>query len=165
MEAKRGRASKGVLNFGPKTKFSANPKQVLIKCIFTATLLLKVVFLNNQDKNVWLSLINMLQKEDKLPVVAFTFSRQRCNEYADALTTLDLTTTNEKSEFRVFFQKSISLLKGSDQQLPQVGMYICLVGSEHTIYFQSIRFCTGYQDERFAKAWYRCPSQWNITHY
>ena len=80
----------------------------------------------------WLSLINTLQKEDKLPVVAFTFSRQCCNEYADALTTLDLPTTNEKSEFHVFFQKSISLLKGSDQQLPQVCMYFVVV-SEHTI--------------------------------
>ena len=62
----------------------------------------------------------MLQKKDKLPVVGFTFSRQRCNENADSLTTLDLTTEVEKSHIHVFFNNSISLLKGSDQKLPQV---------------------------------------------
>lgn len=65
----------------------------------------------------------MLQKKDKLPVVGFTFSRQRCNENADSLTTLDLTTKDEKSEIHVFFHNSISLLKGSDQRLPQVCLY------------------------------------------
>lgn len=70
-----------------------------------------------------------------MPVVAFTFSRQRCNEYADALTTLDLTTSNEKSEFNVFFQKSISLLRGSDQRLPQVRKHarIFVVVSEYIL--------------------------------
>lgn len=82
----------------------------------------------------------MLHKEDKLPVVAFTFSRQRCNEYADALTTLDLNTTSEKSEFHVFFQKSISLLKGLDQQLPQVSMYFVVV-FEHTIFSVNMVLC------------------------
>ena len=31
LEVKRGRAGKTALNFGPKAKFSANPKQVLMK--------------------------------------------------------------------------------------------------------------------------------------
>ena len=62
----------------------------------------------------------MLNKKEKLPVVAFTFSRDRCNSNADSLSSLDLTTGKEKSEIHVFFKKSISLLKGSDQQLPQV---------------------------------------------
>lgn len=73
-----------------------------------------------QDKNVWLSLIHMLGKKSLLPVVAFTFSRNRCNDNADSLSSLDLTTTNEKSGIHVFFQKSISILKGCDRKLPQV---------------------------------------------
>ena len=73
-----------------------------------------------QDKNVWLSLVHMLQKKDKLPMVAFTFSRARCDSNADSLSSLDLTTTTEKSEIHVFFKRSITLLKGSDQHLPQV---------------------------------------------
>ena len=75
-----------------------------------------------QDKNVWL--VHMLEKKDELPVVAFTLSRNRCNDNADSLSSLNLTTTTEKSEIHVFFKKSISLLKGSDQKLPQVCMYL-----------------------------------------
>jgi len=66
----------------------------------------------------------MLKKKDKLPVVAFTLSRNRCNDNADSLTSLNLTTSTEKSEIHVFFKKSISLLKGSDQKLPQVRIYL-----------------------------------------
>lgn len=61
-----------------------------------------------------------MNKKDKLPVVAFTFSRKRCDDNADQLNSLDLTSGIEKSEIHVFFQQSIKLLKGTDQQLPQV---------------------------------------------
>ncbi|XP_064407997.1 superkiller complex protein 2 isoform X2 [Latimeria chalumnae] len=74
----------------------------------------------SQDKNVWLSVIDMLRKKDQLPVVAFTFSRNRCDENASMLTTVDLTSSGEKSEIHVFFHKCISRLKGTDRQLPQV---------------------------------------------
>ena len=103
----------------------------------------------------------MLQKKEKLPVVGFTFSRQRCNENADSLTSLDLTTNAEKSEIHVFFQKSISLLKASDQKLPQVK-------SAHIVncYFLTLSLLsTGHQDERFIETWDSCPPQWNSTHY
>eukprot|EP00061_Rhincodon_typus_P014135 g40974.t1 len=72
-----------------------------------------------QDKSVWLSLIDMLRKKDSLPIVAFTFSRNRCDENANMLTTVDLTSTVEKSEIHIFFQKCISRLKGTDRELPQ----------------------------------------------
>ncbi|GCB72592.1 hypothetical protein scyTo_0002073 [Scyliorhinus torazame] len=55
-----------------------------------------------------------------LPIVAFTFSRNRCDENANMLTTVDLTSTVEKSEIHIFFQKCISRLKGTDRELPQV---------------------------------------------
>ena len=73
-----------------------------------------------QDKNVWLSLIGKLRKDDRLPVVGFTLSRKRCDENASGLTTIDMTTTTEKSEITVFFNKSVARLKGTDKQLPQV---------------------------------------------
>lgn len=62
----------------------------------------------------------MLRKKDKLPVVAFTFSKKRINENAAHLTSIDLTTSTEKSEIHVFIQKCVSRLKGSDRELPQV---------------------------------------------
>ena len=67
-----------------------------------------------------MSLIEMLRKKEKLPVVAFTFSRRRCDDNADQLSNLDLTTSSEKSLIHVFIQKSVARLKGSDRQLPQV---------------------------------------------
>lgn len=58
--------------------------------------------------------------QDKLPVVVFTFSRKRCDQYAQMLTSTDLCTETQKSEIHSFFQKSIARLKGSDRELPQV---------------------------------------------
>ncbi|MGH0151143.1 UNVERIFIED_CONTAM: hypothetical protein FKN15_057916 [Acipenser sinensis] len=74
---------------------------------------------SSQDRSVWLSLLHSLSKKDQLPVVCFTFSRSRCDENARGLATLDLTSSAEKSETHVFFQKCITRLKGSDRQLPQ----------------------------------------------
>jgi antiviral helicase SKI2 len=45
-----------------------------------------------QEKNIWLTLVDHLQRKDKLPVVAFTLSRNRCDQNAAVLTSLDLTT-------------------------------------------------------------------------
>jgi antiviral helicase SKI2 len=55
-----------------------------------------------------------------LPVVAFCFSKMKCEELAYSLTTVDLTTSSEKSEIHVFIENSLSQLKGGDRQLPQV---------------------------------------------
>ena len=68
---------------------------------------------------MWLSLVYMLQKKDKLPLIAFTLSRKRCDDYADMLGSLDLTIGREKHKIHAFFQKSISILKGTDRELPQ----------------------------------------------
>uniref|UniRef100_A0A8D0DT23 SKI2 subunit of superkiller complex n=1 Tax=Salvator merianae TaxID=96440 RepID=A0A8D0DT23_SALMN len=101
VEAKKERSSKHSQTFGAKQPMHAGAGP-------------------GQDKNVWLALIDMLRKKDQLPVVAFTFSRNRCDSNASMLTTVDLTTTTEKSEIHVFFQKCISRLKGTDRELPQV---------------------------------------------
>jgi len=97
--AKKEREGKGKDAYGSKTHQSTNIKE---------------------DRNIWLSLIEMLRKKEKLPVVAFTFSRKRCDDNADQLSNLDLTTSTEKSLIHVFIQKSVARLKGSDRQLPQV---------------------------------------------
>lgn len=101
VEAKKERSSKHAQTFGAKqpTHTGTGP---------------------GQEKGVWLSLMDALRKRDQLPVVAFTFSRARCDDNASALTTLDLTTSAEKSQIHLFFQKCVSRLKGSDRQLPQV---------------------------------------------
>lgn len=70
---------------------------------------------------MWLTLVHFLSQRQQTPVVAFTFSRTRCDENARSLDSLDLTTSVEKAEIHAFFQKSLSRLRGGDRQLPQVG--------------------------------------------
>uniref|UniRef100_A0A6Q2YQL6 Uncharacterized protein n=1 Tax=Esox lucius TaxID=8010 RepID=A0A6Q2YQL6_ESOLU len=74
----------------------------------------------NQDRAVWLSLLHFLSQRQLTPVVAFTFSRTRCDDNARSLATMDLTSSTEKSEIHSFFQKSLSRLRGGDRQLPQI---------------------------------------------
>lgn len=73
-----------------------------------------------QEKGIWLTLIDHLQRQDKLPVVAFTLSRNRCDQTANSLTSLDLTTAMEKSDIHHFINKCVARLKGPDRKLPQV---------------------------------------------
>lgn len=74
----------------------------------------------HQDRAVWLTLLHYLSQRQQTPVVAFTFSRSRCDENARSLDSMDLTTSIEKAEIHSFFQKSLSRLRGGDRQLPQV---------------------------------------------
>ncbi|KAH0630499.1 hypothetical protein JD844_013565, partial [Phrynosoma platyrhinos] len=90
VDAKKERASKHSQTFGAKQPMHAGAGV-------------------GQDKNIWLSLIDMLRKKDQLPVVAFTFSRNRCDDNASMLTTVDLTNTTEKSEIHVLHM--VDLLK------------------------------------------------------
>lgn len=69
---------------------------------------------------MWLTLLHYLSQRQQTPVVAFTFSRTRCDENARSLESMDLTTSVEKAEIHSFFQKSLSRLRGGDRQLPQV---------------------------------------------
>lgn len=73
-----------------------------------------------QEATIWTVFVAQLRKENKLPAVAFTLSRHRCDQNARNLTTVDLTTKSEKSSILRFFNKSIQNLKEPDKTLPQV---------------------------------------------
>lgn len=77
---------------------------------------------------MYLSLLASLRARAQLPVVVFTFSRGRCDEQASGLTSLDLTTSSEKSEIHLFLQRCLARLRGSDRQLPQVGVPLDAAG-------------------------------------
>ena len=72
------------------------------------------------EKHYWISFAKYLKKYDKLPVVAFTLSRAKCDRNADQLTSIDLTTLEEKNFINHFFNESIRTLKEEDRNLPQV---------------------------------------------
>lgn len=73
-----------------------------------------------QDQTLWVGLVDYLKRNDKLPVVAFTLSRNRCDRNAIALQSCDLNTGKEKSLVRSFFQQCLQKLKPPDRILPQV---------------------------------------------
>ncbi|XP_076006068.1 superkiller complex protein 2 [Genypterus blacodes] len=100
VEAKKERTSKHAQSFGAK-----NTSQNMS---------------SSQDRAVWLSLVHFLSQRQQTPVVAFTFSRTRCDDNARSLESMDLTTSVEKAEIHSFFQKSLSRLRGGDRQLPQI---------------------------------------------
>ncbi|KAJ3271047.1 hypothetical protein HDV01_007128 [Terramyces sp. JEL0728] len=73
------------------------------------------------DKNVYINLISYLKKKSLLPVIVFAFSKKKCEEYAQALTNMDLSTgASEKAQIHIFIENSIACLKGGDKELPQI---------------------------------------------
>nr|CAD7444208.1 unnamed protein product [Timema bartmani] len=66
--AKKSRETSFKSSYGPK-----NPRSQLNQ---------------KQEKTMWVGLIDHLRKEDKLPVVAFTLSRNRCDQTSESLTTV-----------------------------------------------------------------------------
>jgi len=100
VQAKKERESKGKQGYGSKgTQDRVGPQQ---------------------EKGIWLTLIDHLARMDKLPVVAFTLSRNRCDQTANSLTSLDLTSAMEKSDIHYFISKCVQRLKPPDRRLPQV---------------------------------------------
>ncbi|SPO20957.1 probable SKI2 - antiviral protein and putative helicase [Ustilago trichophora] len=72
------------------------------------------------DKNLWIHLVGNLKKKDLLPCVVFVFSKKRCEEYATSMPNTDLNTAKDKSEVHIVIEKSLTRLKGSDKELPQI---------------------------------------------
>lgn len=73
-----------------------------------------------QEQNLWVGLIDYLEKNKKLPVVAFTLSRNRCDRNLQALQTVDLCTTSEAYHIQSYFQKCVMKLKPEDRDIPQI---------------------------------------------
>ncbi|KAJ1528402.1 hypothetical protein ONE63_006817 [Megalurothrips usitatus] len=73
-----------------------------------------------QEKTMWVALIDHLRKREELPVVAFTLSRNRCDNNAEELRSLDLTVGTEKSKIDGFIHRCVQQLQDADKNLPQV---------------------------------------------
>lgn len=72
------------------------------------------------EKTYWEAFAHFLQKYEKLPIVAFTLSRAKCDRNAEYLMSIDFTTEKEKSYINLCFNESIKTLKPEDRDLPQV---------------------------------------------
>lgn len=73
-----------------------------------------------QDRNVWVHLVQHLRKHELLPACIFVFSKNRCEQNADALSNLDFCTASEKSATHMIIERSIARLKSDDRLLPQI---------------------------------------------
>ncbi|KAF3029433.1 hypothetical protein E8E15_010071 [Penicillium rubens] len=73
-----------------------------------------------QDKNTWVHLVSHLRKEDLLPGCVFVFSKKRCEENADSLSSQDFSNSTEKSLTHMFIEKALTRLKPEDRTLPQI---------------------------------------------
>ncbi|XP_041969235.1 helicase SKI2W [Aricia agestis] len=81
----------------------------------------KQQFLNPKaEQTMWVAFIDHLKSKDKLPVVVFTLSRNRCDQNAENLMSVDLTDAKEKGHIRSFFARCLQRLKEPDRRLPQV---------------------------------------------
>ncbi|KAI6656623.1 Helicase SKI2W [Oopsacas minuta] len=90
-----------------------------------------------QDRNIWKSLIDSLNKEEKLPLIGFVFSRKKCDELAEMMAnTVCLTTGSQRGSIHNFFTKSIARLNPCDRVLPQIVRMLFLlkkgVGVHHS---------------------------------
>lgn len=72
------------------------------------------------DQSEWTKLVTSLKDKALLPVVVFAFSKKLCEESANKLSKLDLSTPSERSEIHLFLESSIQRLQGTDRELPQV---------------------------------------------
>lgn len=94
------------------------------------------IFNPQQEKTLWVGLVDYLRRNDKMPVIAFTLSRNRCDSNAEALASTDLSTAHEKYKINATFQRCLQRLKPIDRQLPQVKqLQLCLergVGIHHS---------------------------------
>ena len=72
------------------------------------------------ERQIWQTVIELLEKREGLPAVAFTLSRKRCDSNAALLSKMNLTTETEKSHIHSFFSRVLSRLNKSDRELPQV---------------------------------------------
>lgn len=73
-----------------------------------------------QQGTLWSDLIYVLKKKTLLPVVVFVFSRRGCEDSADACGSMTLTDASERAAIHMFLEQSMSLLQGTDAELPQI---------------------------------------------
>ncbi|KAJ1981036.1 Antiviral helicase ski2 [Dimargaris xerosporica] len=75
---------------------------------------------NQPDTSLWVHMLGYLRKKTLLPAVIFTFSRRRCEEYANGLTNTDFNTAVQKHAVQSFITKSLVRLREPDRTLPQI---------------------------------------------
>ena len=73
------------------------------------------------DRARWVKMIQLLKKADLLPAVVFAFSKKKCQQIAEGLTSVDLTSGKQQTTaIHHFIEASLGRLSEADRQVPQV---------------------------------------------
>lgn len=72
------------------------------------------------NKQTWVNLVQFLNQKKLLPAVVFVFSKKRCEDYADTLSSVNFCTAKERSEVHMFIDRAVARLKKEDRELPQI---------------------------------------------
>ncbi|PIA12818.1 antiviral helicase [Coemansia reversa NRRL 1564] len=73
-----------------------------------------------QGTTLWVHLVGHLRSQALLPAVVFTFSRKKCEEYANSLRNLDFLNDSRRSQVHIFVERCLKRLKPEDRALPQI---------------------------------------------
>ncbi|KAJ2793120.1 Antiviral helicase ski2, partial [Coemansia guatemalensis] len=73
-----------------------------------------------QGTTLWVHLVGHLRSQALLPAVVFTFSRKKCEEYANSLRNLDFLNDSRRSQVHIFVERCLKRLKPEDRTLPQI---------------------------------------------
>lgn len=106
------------------------------------------------DQNVWTHLINHLKKNTLLPVVNFVFSKKRCEEYAQTLSSMDLCDQREKSEVHITWERALNRLKGMRGNVRPNAELMSRNGQD---------FAPDHAYARPAEPWYWRTSRWSAA--
>ena len=68
----------------------------------------------------WRNMIRYLSKKQRLPMIVFTFSKQRIDFLSEHISTMNFTSKKEKAAIEAFLRQGMARLKGSDKSIPQV---------------------------------------------
>nr|CAD7576251.1 unnamed protein product [Timema californicum] len=142
--AKKSRETSFKSSYGPKNPRSQlNPKQ---------------------EKTMWVGLIDHLRKEDKLPVVAFTLSRNRCDQTSESLTTVVKMQSLLMQGIGIHHSGILPILKEIVEMLFQEGKVKLLFATEtfamgvnmpaRTVLFDSVRKFDGIEMRNLLPAEY-----------
>ena len=75
---------------------------------------------DRRSVNFWVHIVGYLRKQELLPAVIFTFSRKKCEEFANTLSNIDFMNSSLKAKVHILIERSLKRLKQEDRTLPQV---------------------------------------------
>ena len=79
----------------------------------------------NEEQSDIYKVVSMCMDKNLDPVIVFDFSKRNCEALSEQMSSLDLTTDEEKALIDGVFNNAIDVLCDDDKRLPQAGPLVC----------------------------------------